>query len=88
MNCLGLAKLVCYNWEFVVYEFVNVVNVDFGILKMEKFVPYNPEFVFKCGQPIVDHLFFDHLKSVFFFNSTTTKLIFTIIVRLLDGLLI
>ncbi len=23
----------------------------------------------KCGQPIVDHLFFDHLKSVFF-NST------------------
>ncbi len=21
---------------------------------------------FKCGQPIVDHLFFDHLKSVFF----------------------
>ncbi len=35
----------------------------------------------KNGQPIVDHHFFDHLKSVFF-NSETAKLIFTI---LLDG---
>jgi hypothetical protein len=46
---------------------------------MEKFVCYNPEFVFKCGQPIVDHFFFDHLKSVFFqFNNNNVSIFYII----------
>ncbi len=43
--------------------------------------PRNKTIFFKCGQPIVDHLFFDHLKSVFS-QFSDSNLIFTI---LLDG---
>jgi hypothetical protein len=35
-NRLGLTKFVCCNLEFVVSEFVNVVNMDFGTEKMGK----------------------------------------------------
>jgi len=33
-NPSGLAKFVCYNWEFVVSEFGNVADKDFGTEKM------------------------------------------------------
>jgi hypothetical protein len=33
-NRLELIKFVRYNWEFVVSEFINVVNMDFGTEKM------------------------------------------------------
>jgi len=36
INCSGLTKFVCYNREIVVPKFVNVVNMDFGTLKMGK----------------------------------------------------
>jgi hypothetical protein len=35
-EALGLTKFVCYNREFVVFEFVSVVYVDFGIEKKGK----------------------------------------------------
>ena len=35
-NRLGLAKFVRYNPKFVVNEFINVVNMNFGTEKMEK----------------------------------------------------
>ncbi len=31
-----MQKFVCYNGEFVVSEFVNVVNIDFGTEKISK----------------------------------------------------
>jgi hypothetical protein len=41
-NRLGLAEFVRYNREFVVSEFVNVVNMDFGTEKMGKICSLYP----------------------------------------------
>jgi hypothetical protein len=53
-----------------------LANVNHTLNRLYSLVFINNFLVFpiwlsflKCGQPIVDHLFFDHLKSVFF-NST------------------
>jgi len=46
-NCLGLAKFVRYNREFVVSQFDNVVNMDFGTEKMGKICSLYPSLTVK-----------------------------------------